>query len=76
MRQTTEIFNKQRGAGEGRLTGKKNVAELAGMDPFLDGNVYVCRPPGSYYELTVLGDLHGCYSCLKAALLQSDFMAR
>ena len=28
------------------------------------------------YELTVLGDLHGCYSCLKAALLQADFFAK
>ena len=24
------------------------------------------------YELTVLGDLHGCYSCLKGALLQAS----
>jgi hypothetical protein len=28
------------------------------------------------YELTVLGDLHGCYSCLKGALLQADFFAK
>src|SRR6185295_14667649 len=25
------------------------------------------------YELIVVGDLHGCYSCLKAVLMQSDF---
>ena len=30
----------------------------------------------SVYELTVLGDLHGCYSCLKGALLQADFFAK
>ena len=29
--------------------------------------------PGSNYELTVLGDLHGCYSILKATVLQSRF---
>jgi hypothetical protein len=27
-------------------------------------------------ELLVLGDLHGCYSCLKAALLQADFFTK
>ena len=32
--------------------------------------------PGRDYDLTVLGDLHGCYSCLKAALMQSDFFAK
>ena len=29
--------------------------------------------PGKKYELTVLGDLHGCYSVLKAAITQSGF---
>ena len=32
--------------------------------------------PDRPVELIVLGDLHGCYSCLKAALLQSDFLNR
>ena len=27
-------------------------------------------------ELLVIGDLHGCYSCLKAALMQSDFFRK
>jgi hypothetical protein len=27
-------------------------------------------------DLIVVGDLHGCYSCLKAVLLQSDFFRR
>ena len=44
---------------------------------FLDGHVYVHPAvPGKVYELTVLGDLHGCYSCLKSALLQADFFAK
>ena len=32
--------------------------------------------PDQVYDLTVLGDLHGCYSCLKGALLQADFFAK
>jgi hypothetical protein len=32
--------------------------------------------PDAPVELVVLGDLHGCYSCLKAALLQSRFIER
>ena len=67
----------QRAQGAGKLAGKKNVAELDGEKPFLDGHVYVHpATPGKVYELTVLGDLHGCYSCLKGALLQADFFAK
>jgi hypothetical protein len=67
----------QRAAGAHRLAGKQTVAELAGERPFLDGHVYVHpAEPGRTYELTVLGDLHGCYSCLKGALLQADFFAK
>lgn len=66
-----------RAAGAGRLAGKRRVDELAGEAPFLDGHVYVHPArPGARYELTVLGDLHGCYSCLKGALLQADFFAK
>ena len=32
--------------------------------------------PGTRTELTVLGDLHGCYSILKATVLQSRFFER
>jgi hypothetical protein len=67
-------LEEQRAKGRGKLTGKKNVAELAGEEPFLDGHVYVVPPkPGRSYELIVLGDLHGCYSVLKATILQSKF---
>jgi hypothetical protein len=34
------------------------------------------RSPRAPDELLVIGDLHGCYSCLKAALLQADFFAK
>lgn len=65
---------KQRMAGSGRLAGKKTVEALAGSGRFLDGHTYVVSPePGRRYELLVLGDLHGCYSVLKAALMQSRF---
>jgi hypothetical protein len=70
-------LNEQRVAGKGRLVGKKTVIDFAGEQPFLDGHVFV-HPidPARVYELTVLGDLHGCYSCLKGALLQADFFAK
>ena len=67
-------LDEQRAKGRGKLAGKKLVAELAGSDPFLDGHTYVLPPkPGRAYDLTVLGDLHGCYSVLKAAIMQSKF---
>jgi hypothetical protein len=71
------MFKQQRAKGAGKLTGKKNIADLVGSEPFLDGHVYVRMPkPGDRYELTVLGDLHGCYSILKATVLQSKFFER
>ncbi len=67
----------QRAAGAGRLAGKKDFGDFAGEAPFLDGHVYVCPPrPAEAVELLVVGDLHGCYSCLKAALMQGDFFAK
>ena len=60
--------------GQGRLGAERSFNAFTGQEPFLDGHVYVLPPkPGRDYELLVLGDLHGCYSCLKAALLQADF---
>ena len=39
--------------------------------------MYVVPAPATEtYELTVLGDLHGCYSCLKAALMQAQFFEK
>jgi hypothetical protein len=70
------IFEEQRAKGKGKLRGKQNVDELIGTEPFLDGHVYVTPPTEEDYELTILGDLHGCYSCLKGALMQSDFMEK
>jgi hypothetical protein len=77
MKRFCAVLAEQRRAGAGRLAGKKSIADLAGEAPFLDGHVYA-HPvqPGRIYELTVLGDLHGCYSCLKGALLQADFFAK
>jgi Calcineurin-like phosphoesterase len=70
-------LDEQRQAGTGKLKGKQSVAELKGTTPFLDGHVHMLQPkPGREYELIVVGDLHGCYSCLKAVLMQSDFFAK
>ena len=70
-------LEKQRAAGAGKLAGKTSFADFAGEAPFLDGHTYVLPPdPRKEYELIVLGDLHGCYSCLKGALMQTDFLAK
>jgi hypothetical protein len=72
-----ETLEVQRAAGRGRLAGAKDFSGFAPGDRFLDGHVYVLSPePSKAYELLVLGDLHGCYSCLKAALLQADFFTK
>jgi hypothetical protein len=77
MQNVAELWKAQRIAGEGKLDGKHDVGQFAGHGPFLDGHVYVHPAnPGETYELTVLGDLHGCYSCLKAAVMQADFFAK
>jgi hypothetical protein len=77
VRQVQATLERQRAAGTGKLAGRSTFADLAGQPPFLDGHVYVLPPdPRVEYELIVLGDLHGCYSCLKAALMQTDFLAK
>ena len=77
IRRTMAKLDEQRAKGQGKLSGAQDISEFAGQDPFFDGHVYVCPPkPGKAYELLVLGDLHGCYSCLKGALLQADFFGK
>jgi len=74
LEQTEAKWAEMRAKGDGTLAGKQSVDEFVGGPEFLDGHVHgVPRPEGDY-ELIVLGDLHGCYSCLKAAVMQSDFM--
>jgi uncharacterized tellurite resistance protein B-like protein len=72
-----ETLAAQRAKGNGTLGGKMDVRDLATADPFLDGHIYGLFPkPNKAYELLVLGDLHGCYTCLKGALLQADFFRK
>jgi hypothetical protein len=66
-------WDEQRTAGRGRLRGKQSIEDFEEPGEFLDGHVHLVSRPKDF-ELTVLGDLHGCYSCLKAAVMQSDFM--
>ncbi len=68
-------WHNQRTAGANRLVGVQKIDQLPPGSRFLDGYVYAMRPSAPV-ELVVLGDLHGCYSCLKAALLQSNFIER
>ena len=64
-------------AGAGRLSGIATMADLPDGAHFLDGHTHVLKPePGRAYELTVLGDLHGCYSCLKGAVMQTRFFEK
>lgn len=77
VKKVRKTLEEQRAAGAGRLTGVQSFGEFEGQEPFLDGHVHVLPPdPNKEYELIVLGDLHGCYSCLKAALMQTDFLAK
>ena len=77
VRKVMSTLDRQRATGAGKLAGAESFAGFAGQPPFLDGHVYVLPPdPRVEYELVVLGDLHGCYSCLKAALMQTDFLAK
>lgn len=71
------ILETKRQAGAGLLEGKQSVADLAPGASFLDGWTHVLMPEdGRSYELTVLGDLHGCYSCLKGAVMQTRFFEK
>jgi hypothetical protein len=77
LHQFSAKLAQHRESGTGKLAGKQTVADFAGQQAFLDGHVYIHpAKPDRRYELTVLGDLHGCYSCLKAAVLQADFFAK
>ncbi|MCC6524998.1 MAG: metallophosphoesterase [Polyangiaceae bacterium] len=75
VREVMERLDAQRAEGKDRLAGARDFAAFAGGPSFLDGHVYVV-PPKPDHELLVIGDLHGCYSCLKAALLQADFFGK
>ncbi len=74
---TMATLGEQRERGRDKLKGVRDVAVFDGQEPFLDNFVYVHPLQGdTRYDLTVLGDLHGCYSCLKGALMQSDFIPK
>lgn len=72
-----ETWESMRSEGDGKLDGHATVDAFRGEAPFLDRHIHV-HPiePGKQYELTVLGDLHGCYSCLKGAVMQADFFKK
>ncbi|HKA90584.1 MAG TPA: metallophosphoesterase family protein, partial [Haliangiales bacterium] len=77
LTQTAKTWDDQRVGGLGRLAGRQRVAELDGKGSFLDGYVHFIDAAAlRSYDVTVLGDLHGCYSNLKAALLQANFFRK
>ncbi|MCU0661228.1 MAG: serine/threonine protein phosphatase [Myxococcota bacterium] len=70
-------IDRHRALGKGALGGVQKFSDLQATEPLLDGHVCYLQPQEKVsYEILVLGDLHGCYSCLKAALLQVDFFAK
>lgn len=70
-------LGEQRKIGKGKLSAASDFSHFPAGSIFLDGHVYVYKPmPEEKVELLVLGDLHGCYTCLKAALLQADFFTK
>ncbi len=76
VRKAMQRLADHRAKGRGKLALGHTFADFSDDAPFLDGHVWVHPPRGKDYELLVLGDLHGCYSCLKAALLQADFFEK
>jgi hypothetical protein len=74
---TLTLLGEQRAAGLGMLSKRRTVDDIEAGARFLDGYVYVVQPRATErFELTVVGDLHGCYSNLKAALIQSRFLEK
>jgi hypothetical protein len=77
MERAIRTLDAARVLGRGKLAGQQDVRVFAGQASFLDGHVMVCPPQaGRTYDVTVLGDLHGCYSCLKAAVTQARFFEK
>ncbi len=77
MDRVMAIWEQQRVLGRGKLKNKQKVSEFTPGSDFLDGHTYLMTPEDEKeYELIVVGDLHGCYSCLKAVLTQTDFFAK
>lgn len=76
VKKTMAKLDELRGRGRGKLGLGATFSDFADDAPFMDGHVMVHPPRGKDYELLVLGDLHGCYSCLKGALLQADFFEK
>jgi len=77
MDRVIAVLTQERVFGRNKLVGKKTVDEFAPGTQFMDGHVCLLTPEsGKEYELTVIGDLHGCYSCLKAVVHQTNFFEK
>ncbi len=71
MKEAIELFQRLRSSNQHTLKGVESVKELVDAPFFLDGTVYFHPEDG--VDATVVGDLHGCFSCLKAVVEQSQF---
>ncbi len=78
IERTANLWERKRQGHDGKLD---RLDEIAG-DPdepkrFHDNHVEVFLPePDDRIELTVLGDLRGCYSNLKSAIAQASFLRK
>jgi len=70
-----DMLNARRARDAGMLGTAQRVDELEGSH--LDGHIQWTKPEaGRVYDVVVLGDLHGCYSALKAGVMQTKFLER
>ena len=70
-----QLLQAQREKGAGKLAGKQRLDELEGAA--FDGHIGWRRiQPGQAVDVVCLGDIHGCYSCLKAGVMQTRFLER
>ena len=70
--------SRSRRSGRGRLAEARRARQhrAGGRASSTATSTCTSPRPASATSCWCIGDLHGCYSCLKAALLQADFFAK
>ena len=76
IRKVVDYNRRVRENGTGRLASARSMLDFEGQAPFLDGHVHVVPAQHPSYEITVVGDLNGCFGNLRATILQSQFLRK